>query len=414
MNRALKLRLYPTSQQQILLDKILGSCRFIYNKMLDERIKVYAELKDNHEELYKHQYKSVKDYKEEYEFLKEVDAYALCQSQRHLITAYANFYKSLKGLRKGQKAGFPKFKSKKSHTDSYECRMSIKCSFSSHKIKVPKITEITFRHKDIKPWFLKSTLKCITIRKTASGKYYASCLFEGLDDNLPKVKNIKKVKGLDMSLEHFYVDEQNQSPDFNRNYRQLEDKLAWEQKKLSRKTRGSRNYEKQRIQVAKIHENIANKRRDFNDKLSLKLVKENDAIVVETLSLKGMSQALSLGKSVMDLGYSSFVQMLKYKSEHYGKYLIMADKWFASSKTCNQCGYIKKDLLLQEREWVCPVCGAHHFRDQNAGINLRNYGLKILSERQESTPVDTKALAELSFCDGSVKLGDRNRKLTRL
>jgi putative transposase len=407
MNKGLKLRIYPTQKQAKFLNNNLGACRFIYNQMLNERITIYQQLKNDKEKLYTHKYKTVKQYKQEFEWLEEMDAYSLGQANRHLQTAYANFYKSLKKLRKGTPICFPKFKSKHQHNDSYECRQTIKLNFNKQEIKIPKITTLKFKHrKNIKSWYRNATLKCITISKSPTGKYYASCLFDGENDCLPKRKIIKTV-GLDMSMDKFYIDNIGNSPEYNKNYRQLETKLAKAQRKLSRKSKDSKRREKQRIKVAKIHETIKNKRHDFLDKLSFKLVHDYDAICVENLSLKGMSQALHLGKSVMDLGYSTFVNKLKYKSEWYGCTLVMADRWFASSKTCHVCGFIKKDLMLQERKWVCPSCGTMHHRDINAAQNLNNL---ISREAGKFTLVDIKALASEALAE-DVELGGRSEKI---
>lgn len=396
INRAFKIRIYPSQEQQEYLNKTLGSCRFIYNQMLAERISTYNELKDNKEKLYTHKYKTEKQYKEEFEFLKEVDAKALQFSNRNLQLAYTNFYKSLKNVKKGQKVGFPKFKSKKEHYDSFTTCMAIKIDFDSKAIKIPKLSPVKFKHrKNTKSWYRSAELKRITISREPSGKYFASLLFEGEQDfkGEQDITN-PKILGLDMSLQDFYVDSLGNSPDYKRVYRGYQEKLAKAQKQFSRKTSGSKNREKARIKVARIHEKIRNKRKDFLEKLSIRLIKENDVIVVENLSLKGMSQALNLGKSVMDLGYSTFVSKLQYKALWNDKTVIMADKWFASSKTCSTCGFVKKDLLLQERSWECPKCKSTHHRDLNAAVNLQNFGKKYIGlEEPELTSMEMEALA---------------------
>jgi putative transposase len=387
INRALKLRIYPLKeQQQVQINKTLGSCRFIYNQMLGERISTYEQLKNDKEKLYKNKYKSEKEYKTEFDFLKEADSTALQQARLNLIKAYSNFYNSLKGVRKGEKIGFPKFKSKHNHNDSYRTVMNMKIDFEEKNIAIAKCGKIQYKHRfPIKSWYrLENTvLKSITISREPTGKYFASLLFEG-DKDFGEPKSFKKVIGLDMSLQNLYVDSEGKSPEYKRNYRRFEERLAVHQYRLTLKTKGSRGYEKQRIKTAKVHEKIRNKRKDFNHKLSLKLVRENDVIVVENLNLKGMSQCLNLGKSVMDMGYGQFVSMLKYKSEWNEKTLVLADKWFASSKLCHVCGNKKKDLMLNEREWDCPVCGTHHQRDLNAAINLVNLIKTPLDAREGS------------------------------
>jgi putative transposase len=395
IQRAFKVRLYPTPEQADFFNRTLGCCRFLYNQMLDERIQTYQALKDNKEALYTHKYKTEKEYKAQFEFLKEADAFALQHARRNLESAYTNFYKSLKGQRRGENMGFPRFKSKKVHHESYKTGMAIVADLDGQSIKLPKIAELVkFKHRfNIKSWYRGAKLKNITVSVTPSGKYYASCLFEGEQDWTDQAVKPEKVIGLDMSLQNFYVDSLGNSPEYKRIYRESEEKLALLRRRLTRKPNGSRNREKARIKVARIHERIANYRHNFVDTLSHRLMQEYDAVVVENLSLKGMAGALNLGKSVMDIGYSEFVSRLKYKALWNDKTVILADKWFASSKTCHVCGYVKKDLLLQERRWECPVCHALNERDENAAINLKEYGLKILTRREELTSVDMEALA---------------------
>lgn len=201
---------------------------------------------------------------------------------------------------------------------------------------------------------------------------------EVVDVNSPNLK----VKGLDMSLTNFFVDDEGNNPQYDRNYRTEEKKIAWLQTKIST-TKNKSLKNKLKLRLARLHEHIANKRKDFIEKTSTKLVKENDVIVIETLSLKDMAKfkkweerkeskdKSNHGKSVYDLGWYSFVQRLKTKAEEQGKVIVEANKWFASSKTCNVCGHVNKNLTIQDRTWLCPKCGKEHNRDQNAAINLK-------------------------------------------
>lgn len=359
--------------------------------MLYEKLSVYDKLKENKRELYEYKYRTEKQYKEEFEWLKEVDSTALQQSRMDLTKAYSNFFKSLKGQRKGSKVGFPKFK-KKRNACSYRTVMNIGIDFETSKVKLPKTGLVRFRHKHVKDWYKTGKVKSITVSRSSSGKYFASLLIENSDTSKPvKTKENPKIVGLDMSMDKFYVNQYGNSPNYNREYRKSEKKLAKAQKKLSRKPKGSRNRDKARIEVAKVHEKTTNKRLDFTHKLSHDLVKNNDVIVVESLSLKGMSRGLKLGKSVHDLGYSEFVRQLMYKMDWQGKTLIKADKWFASSKLCSFCGYKNSDLSLSDRYWICPKCKTSHNRDQNAGTNLKNFGLKQLGlEQPKTTPLEIK------------------------
>jgi putative transposase len=377
--KVFKVRIYPNEKQRTQINKTLGCSRFLYNQMLNEHIQVYEKLKDDKRKLYDYKYKTEKEYKFEFIWLKEADAIALQQANIDLHNAYSNFFKSLKGERKGTKIGFPKFKKKK-FGSSYRVVMATKSTlevnFNSKKIKLPKVGWVKFR--DGRTNF-DGKIKSATVSRTSTGKYFVSVLYEQEFESKGLVLNSNtKIKGLDMSLNSFYVDELGNSPEYERIYRKYEKKLHHYQKQMSRKKMGSNNWKKASLKVNIVHEKISNCRNDFTHKLSKKLVTENDVIVIENLNLKGMSQCLNLGKSVMDLGYSEFVKQLQYKSLWNNKLLIEADKWFASSKLCSKCGYKKSDLLLSDREWICPNCNTHHFRDMNAGQNLVNYGKNIL------------------------------------
>lgn len=374
MNRAFKVRIYPNISQKIQINKTLGSCRKIYNLMLDERINVYEKLKDDKEKLHSYKYLTEKQYKEEFDFLKEADSKALQQANKDLMKAYQNFYSSLNGKRKG-KSGFPKFKKRKLGS-SYRTLGAIDVDFNNKKVKLPKLGWINYRNKRSS---FKGELRSATVSRTSTGKYFVSLLFEQETKvNLPNIEQITNVKGLDMSLDKFFVDQDGNSPEYVKLYRDKESKLKVYQRRLSKKKKYSKNWYKAKHKVSLLHEQISNKRKDFLHKLSHKLVTENELIVVESLNLKGMTQGLKLGKSVHDLGYSEFVDQLNYKSVDQECLIIEADQWFASSKTCSGCGYKYSDLSLNERSWDCPECNEHHDRDTNAGKNLLNYGLKYL------------------------------------
>lgn len=391
IHRALKVRLYPNKEQETQILKTLGSCRFLYNKMLEERLSIYESLKDDRGALRLAKYKTEVDYKKDFEWMSDCDSVALQQSRLDLITSYQNFFNSLKGQRRGSKVGFPKFhkKGQKNSFRTLNNNNTIRINYEKSKVRLPKLGWVNYSDGDRK-WGGK--ISSATISKTPTGKYFVSILFEQeLELQGVELKENMRVVGLDMSLQNFYVDNLGNSPNYVKPYRSNEKRLAHYQRKLSKKQKGSHNREKARKKVAKVHEKIANSRKDFIHKLSHDLVKNNDVIVVENLSLRGMSQALKLGKSVMDLGYSEFVRQLEYKALWNNRTFIRADEWFASSKTCSYCGYKKSDLQLNDRAWICPNCGAEHNRDQNAGQNLHNYGLKELGlERPESKPVESK------------------------
>ena len=353
--------------------------------MLSERKEVYDKLKHNSRELYEYKYKTEKQLKEEYDFLKKVDSVALQQARMNLGVAYENFWRKCKDTRiPSSEKGFPKFK-RKNAKNSYRTVCShdnLKIDFEKKKVKAPKIGWISY-HDDRKIEGIK--IHSMTFSRTPSLKYYVSILYEDVVENKPQVdlnRTDLKVKGLDMSLTNFFVDDEGNSPQYDRNYRIYEKKLSELYRRIST-TKSKSLKTKLKLRLARIHEHIANKRKDFNEKLSTKLVKENDVIVIESLSLKDMAkfkkwkerQSLSdksnHGKSVYDLGWYTFVNRLKTKAEEQGKVVIEANRWFASSKTCNICGYVNKDLTISDRSWICPHCGTEHNRDQNSAINLK-------------------------------------------
>ncbi|MCL2517378.1 MAG: transposase, partial [Oscillospiraceae bacterium] len=318
MNKAYKFRIYPNTEQIVLLAKTFGCVRFIYNKMLGEKIEHYETTKEKLNT-------TPAQYKNEFEFLKEVDSLALSNAQLHLDTAYKNFFRD-------KSVGFPKFKSKHKGHNSYTTNfVNGNISLSDGCLKLPKLGKVKIKQHRLIPD--DYVLKSVTVSKTPSGKYYASILYE-YENNIATVE-IYDAIGLDFSMSELYVSSDGVSADYPRYYRQSLDKLAREQRKLSHMTKGSNNRNKQRLKVARLHERIANQRKDFLHKQSRQITNAYDAVCVEDLNMKGMSQALNFGKSVSDNGWGMFVGMLSYKLFEQGKQLIKIDKWFPSSKTCS-------------------------------------------------------------------------------
>lgn len=330
--------------------------------MLADKIKYYEETKQKLNN-------TPAQYKAQFEWLKEVDSLALANAQMNLQTAYNNFFRS-------PKVGFPKFKSKKSNNKSY----TTNCVNGNIKIvdgllTLPKVGNIKVRqHRQIPNGY---KLKAVTISQVPSGKYYASILYE-YENQVSETKP-QTFLGLDFSMHELYKDSNGKEPCYPRYYRQTEKKLAKEQRKLSLMQKGSNNRNKQRIKVAKLHEKISNQRKDFLHKQSRQITNAYDCVCIEDLDMKAMSQSLNFGKSVSDNGWGRFVSYLKYKLEETGKQLVKVDKFFASSQTCSVCGYINTQAKnLHVREWSCPKCGAHHDRDINAAVNIRNEGMRIV------------------------------------
>ena len=364
-NKAFKFRIYPNKEQINFINQNIGACRFIYNQMLEDKIKYYKETK-------KILNNTPAQYKEEYLWLKNMDAYALCNEQMNLQTAFKNFFKSL------GKVGYPKFKSKHKDKASYttsNVNGVIRIIDNKH-IKLPKIPKLRIKmHRQIPNDY---KIKSVTITRIPSGKYYISILTE-YENQVPVIElNRNNILGLDYSSHDFYVDSNNQTANYPKYFRKYEEKLAWRQHKLSRMIKGSHNYEKQRVKVAKIHEKIANLRLDFLHKLSTTLANQYDIICVEDLNLSNLKRSLNLGKSTSDNGFGIFKQLLTYKLFERGKLLIKINRHFPSSKTCHNCGAINTNLKLLDRVWICPECGSIIERDYNAALNIRDAGLALV------------------------------------
>ncbi len=362
MNKAYKFRLYPNEEQIILFAKTFGCVRFIYNKMLADKINYYQEIKQKLNN-------TPAQYKEEFPFLKEVDSLALANSQLHLQNAYNNFFKS-------PKVGFPKFKSKKDNHRSYTTN-SQKGSILlvNNCIKLPKVGYVKVKQHRIIP--ANQTIKSATISQTPAGKYYVSILVEYEYEMPNKTLDRNKALGLDYSSHSFYVDNQGNEANYPKFYRNTQKVLSKEQRKMSLMKYGSNNYHKQKTRVANIQEHISNQRKDWLHKLSHKLANEYDYICIEDINMRGMAQTLTLGKATNDNGFGMFRDFLKYKMQEKGKQLIKIDRWFPSSKTCHICGCVNKNLKLSDRVWACE-CGETLNRDENAAINILREGLKLL------------------------------------
>ena len=404
VNRGLKLRLYPTQEQKTFLDKSLGCSRFFYNYLLNERIEFYKneiEPIKNDEKLKKEKYKlfkptSKKQFKEKFKFAKECSDDCLDSSKINIQNAFNNFFKSLNKTRKG-KQGFPKFRSKKKHKDSYtECHVKKNAfDFHNRKINISKCTSIYFKHREKLPkWYDKETctLKSITISKNPSGEYYASLLFE-LPSFYANQKPISENQsiGLDWSPQDFYIDSECHSakdygyePQKQKHHKQL----AKLQRRLAKKTKGSKNYEKGRIKVAKLEKHIADSRKWWIENESLRLAKNYSTIGIEDLNLQGIAKFLRNAKNINDCGYANFVTRLQQKGEELGTSVIKVDRYFPSSQLCHGCGYQNHNLKLSDREWICPSCGEHHIRDYNASINLKNEALNIRMRHAEFRSVE--------------------------
>lgn len=396
IHKSLKVRLYPSEDQKILLNKTFGCCRLLYNERLREHIDWYNINKDlPKDQRSKFKGKLPKQLREEkYDFLSEVIAEPLINSQRNCEEAFSNFFKSISGKRKGRKVGFPKFKAKKDHKDSFALYMIKKeglIDFNSRTIFIPKLKDTKFRiaNSSLKSkwmeWFLEAVPLSMTVSRNACGEYYCSVLFEREQDLEQNIRLSNSI-GLDFSPSSLYVDSNNNSAPNYRPYKQLNSKkLTKLQRNLARKKKGSNNREKARIKLARFEKHISDSRKDYIEKETLRLVRTYDVIGIEDLNLQGLMKFSHNAKNYVDTSWYTFTQKLIWKAQFNDCIVVKSDRFYPSSKTCNRCGYINHSLTLKDRTWICPNCGTEIIRDQNAAQNLRDNAINLLVDEIKST-----------------------------
>lgn len=362
MKKAFEIRLYPNKEQRTFFNKTFGCCRFVYNHCLWMKSRIY-------EETYMDFDPKLKSFKEEWEWLKEADSQGLANAYMDMKKAYQSFF--------DKKTGYPVYK-RKTDKQSYRNAMmksNIDELIVGNKIVIPKVGPVTFRQGyDFHNIGIIKVLN-ITIKRTPTDKYFCSiCCEVKAPEPLPHTDNDI---AFDLGLKDFLMDSDGCVIENPKYFRKSQEKLAKEQRKLSHCTKGSNNYKKQQLKVAKVHEKIKNQRNDFQHKVAWQLVAENQCIYSEDLKVKNLMKNHKLAKSIADAAWSSFLDKVEYKATWYGRTYLKVSTFFPSTKLCHKCHYKNDELTLEDRKWTCPACGEPLDRDENSAVNILAEGRRL-------------------------------------
>lgn len=377
MLRVIKIRLYPNKEQELKLNKVLGCYRFVYNHMLALKQKEYNDNKKSLglKELSKYFHGTLlKD--EHYEWLKEQNTKVMKQSIRQMLSAYDNFFK--------HHQGFPKFKSKKDRQSALfpVDAISKANKFNERKITLTKpLKDIIFRCSDLyfkRLQLYKDKIRSATLSKTKSGNYFLSVLIDLPQEEIVKFGHTNKNVGIDLGVKDFAITSDGEVFENKHFFKSQESKIAKIQRQLSKKKKGSTNRDKQRVKLAKAFERLTNQKEAYIHSVVNELLTYYDTVFMEDLNVQGMLKNHNLAKSIQEVSFCRFKQVLEDKARNNYKKVILVGRFYPSSKTCHKCGYINKELTLNDREWTCPKCGEHHDRDLNAAMNILLEGERIM------------------------------------
>jgi len=361
VHKSFKYRIYPTSDQKIFFDNQFGGARFVYNFFLNRRIDEYKKTKKSFHYYDDSKFLAKLKSEEDYKWMYEINHQTMQNSLQDLQTAFSKFFK--------KETKFPHFHKKKNE----ECiKYSKGFKIKQQKLQIPKLKskiKINFHQP------LPEKQIALFIRKTSSGKYFASFLCEVNIDPLPISPNSV---GIDLGIKSLLIESNGSIVENPKYLKHLESKLIFKQRQLSKKRKGSNKRNKARLRLALAHEKIANKRKDLLHKISRKLINENQVIIAENLAVKNMMKNHCLAKAISDVSWGELLRQIEYKAKWYGRTFYQIDRWFPSSKTCNNCQFVKDKLSLKEREWICPKCKSVLDRDINAAKNIRDKGLSDL------------------------------------
>ena len=406
MLRAVKIRLYPNKEQAMMINKLLGCYRVVYNQCLNRKIESYKNegKTENlstlgqfvHHEL-------LKD--DNFIWLREQNTKVLKQAVKDMLSAYKNFFE--------QHSGYPKFKSK--HDNKQSCRFELgaiskRNDYTTYYLSLANIRNARFRCNEKYAQYLQKhhdNIRQATLTRLPCGEYYLSILVDG--DLTHKVKETNAVVGIDLGIKDFVITSDGEVFN-NLHFKKSETKkIKRLQRQLSKKQKGSNNWNKARTKLAKVYKKINDRKQYYLHAVSNSLIDENQVICMEDLNVKGMSKNHKLAESILEMNFGEFRRMLEYKASWYNRKIVSVGRFYPSSKTCHNCGYVNKELTLNNREWICPHCGKVISRDYNAALNILDEGMRIIgcsspeSKLVENPTMDDPIRNDLLKSSGSVK-----------